>query len=268
MPDRNEDENKEGLPSRYPFSVVVGPVGVGKSTFTELLVKEMGVVPFQEPYLTDPYLHDFYTKDPANYAFYSQMFFLTDDGVQATKISEASENGPVFKDAGKDMNRIIEKVQWEMNWIMDEDHEAYISSYHNIYRDKINPDVYIALKASENTVIERIVRRDREMELIFMEKHPDYFLRLVWEFNIWLEKRLRDGNSKVVVIDTDKFDFTKKGNQREAAITEAKNWLGYFLSNPNQRNLISSDGARLIIPNSFRPRPNLIDRVPGKTRIS
>ncbi len=267
MRERNTDE-KERLPRRYPFIAVVGPVGVGKTTFTELLTNGTGATKLQEPYLDNPYLKYFYTKDPIDFSFDSQMFFLANDGLSARRIPEFSKRGPVFKDAGREMNSIIERVQWKMGWIKDDDHERYISAGNNAYKDCLKPDVHIALKAKEETVIRRILERGakekgREMELAMHKKYPKYFPTLVTEFNSWLEEKQRDCNSCVTVIDTDKFDFARDGSQMEEVVTEAKNWLSYYISNPNQRNQVGSDGAKLIMPDSFTTRPHIIDRVPG-----
>lgn len=261
-----EIDRREKVTQRYPFIAVVGPVGIGKTTFTELVADGVSITQLQEPYKENPYLNNFYTKNPVDYSFDCQMFFMSKDGVQTKKIPQMLKNGPILRDAGGEMNYLIERVQWKMGWMTDEEHGAYVSSYNNVFKDALNPDVYIALKASENTVIERIIKRGWEMELTFMEKHPDYFLALVWEFDIWLEKKLKDRNNCVAVIDTNSFDFTLGGEEKNNIVREVVNRSGYFLAAPTQRNMVGSDGARLIVPNTFMPRPNLNDRVPGATK--
>jgi deoxyguanosine kinase len=263
MPERDDNDREETLPQRYPFIAVVGPVGIGKTTFTELVTDGADITKLQEPYQENPYLKDFYTKNPADYSFDCQMFFLANDGVQATKISGLSKSCPVIRDAGGEMNLMIATTQWKMDWMTDEEYETYVSSYNNVFKDKLNPDVYIALKAKESTVIERIKNRKREMELTMNEKYPEYFPTIVREFNIWLAAKQKESGNKIVVVDTDEFNFTHGNDKKEMAVTEVKNWLSYFISNPHQRNGVGSDGARLIMPSSFRTTPHFIDRVPG-----
>jgi deoxyguanosine kinase len=262
-----ERDEKEKLSQRYPFIAVVGPVGIGKTTFTELLINGTGITQFQEPYKENPYLYNFYTKDPADFSFDSQMFFLANNGVQIKNISKLSKVGPVLEDAGREMNFIIATVQQKMGWMTDTEYGAYVATHNSVYSDALKPDIYIALKANENTVIERIIGRDREMELIMMKNYPEYFPTLVWEFDNWLEKKRRDCESCVAVIDTDKFDYAKNHDGKEAVVTEAKNWLRYYISHPHQRNGTGTDGAKLIMPSSFRTALHFIDRVPGAKRI-
>jgi len=258
-----EKEQGEKMPQRYPFIAVVGPVGIGKTTFTELLTGGINITQLQEPYKENPYLNNFYTGNPADYSFDCQMFFLANKGVQTGRIRDLTKNGPVIQDPGVEIDFMIAETQWKMGWMTDDEHLAYVSSYNNVFKDALNPDVYIALKASENTVIERIVKRGRSMELKMLEKYPEYFPTLVWEFDIWLEKKLKDRNSWITVIDADKFDIAKGGEEKTNVVRETINRSGYFISAPTQRNMVGSDGAKLIMPSFFRTTPHFIDHIPG-----
>jgi len=257
------EKEQEKLPQRYPFIAVVGPVGIGKTKFTELAVEETGITQFQEPYPENPYLEDFYNDpDKNSNSFNSQMFFLANKGLQIKKINELARTEPVIQDPGKEVDLIIANVQWKMGWMTDDEHMAYMSTYSEVYKNALKPDVYVALEASENTVIERIVKRGRAMELTMLEKCPDYFPALLWEFNRWLKEKLEEDKSWVTVIDTDKFDFARDSSLEEEIAIEAKNWIDYYLTNANQRNYIGSDGAKLIIPGSLRIIPHYVDYVP------
>ena len=257
------DKEGENLPQRYPFIAIVGPVGIGKTTFTDLVVKDTGITQFQEPYQENPYLKDFYTKDPVDYSFNSQMFFLANKGLQTGKIWELAKENPVVQDPGKEVDLMIATVQWKMGWMTDEQHEAYVSTFNKVFEGSLNPDVYIALKAKESTVIERIKKREREMELTMLAKYPEYFPMIAREFEGWLKQKRKDRDSWVTVIDSDKFDFAPDGVHKEEVVTEIKNWLSYFMTNPCQRNGVGSDGTKLIVPGSFKVIPHFIDRIPG-----
>lgn len=262
MPERNADA-KEKLSQRYPFIAVVGPVGIGKTTFTELLTGRIDITQLQEPYKENPYLHDFYTKNPADHSFDCQMFFLANKGVQTKKIRELTKNTPVVQDPGVEVDFMIAETQWKMGWMSDEEHLAYVSAFNIVFKDSLNPDVYIALKAKEDTVIERIIKRGREMELTMYKKYPDYFPSLVREFNIWLETKQKSKDNKIFVMDTESFDFSQGEKEKAEIVKEAVNRSGYFIAAPTQRNMVGSDGAKLIMPNSFRTTPYLVDRVLG-----
>ena len=266
MQERNPGA-KEKLSQRYPFIAVVGPVGIGKTTFTELLVEATGITQFQEPYEENPYLQDFYTGDPTEHSFDSQMFFLANKGVQVKRIKNLSATGPVIQDPGIAVDYLIAQTQWKMGWMNDTEHATYGSAFSKVFRDCLKPDVYIALKASENTVIKRIVERGREMELTMLSKYPEYFPKLAWEFEKWITNKQQDPRASVIVIDAEKFDFAKDEKGKKEVLREVINWSYYYLTASSQRNLVGSDGAKLILPDSFRIAPHMRDRVPGKTKI-
>ena len=260
-------EQDEKLNQRYPFIDVVGPVGVGKSTVVQELENSLQVYGLKEPYLDNPYLDSFYRVDKEQYSFISQMFFLTEDGKEALNIKRTLPDRTVLKDAGHKVNHIIATVQWKKGWMSDDDFEAYKRCEENIYKDAPSPDVYIALTAQKETVIRRIKERGRENELIMMNEFPDYFPMLVDEFNNWLAEE-KGSSNKVVVIDTDKFDFSKSLNIKDMLLDDTTCWLNYYLTNPHQRGLIGTDGSKLVIPEALSIRPqHLSEWAPGRKRF-
>jgi len=263
MPEKNKDENKESLLQRYPYIALFGPVGIGKTTFSEIFANGTGTTLLQEHYPENPYLHDFYTKDPADYSFYSQIFFLANKGVQVAKIHELTKQNPVILDPGHETDFVIATVQYKMGWMTDEQYSVYKNAFDRIYKDSLNPDVYIALKGSEKGVVERILKRGREMEMVMHERFPEYFPMVVREFNMLLSKSTQPIAKNVIEVDTDKFNFLGSEAEREEIITEMKNQLSYQISSPTQRNSVGSDGVKLVIPDSFKVIPHFIDRVPG-----
>ena len=267
MSERNKDENKENLPHRYPYIALFGPVGIGKTTFSEIFANATEITLLQEHYPENPYLKDFYTKDPADYSFDSQVFFLANKGVQVKKIPELTKEAPVILDPGHETDFVIATVQYKMGWMTDEQYSLYRSVFNNVYKDALNPDAYIALTGSEEKVVENILKRGREMELTMHKRFPDYFPMIAREFNMLLSGGLGLVASHVVKIDANKFDILGSEVGRTEVIEETKRWLGYQISSPTQRGMVGSDGNRLIIPDSFKVAPKIIDKVPGRRML-
>jgi len=254
-------ETKEILTNRYPFFAVVGPVGVGKSEFTGAFVHDTQIKNFEEPFLENPYLSDFYTKNHKDFSFNSQMFFLATKGLQMQKVRGLLAGESVIQDPAIDVDFMIANSHYKMGWMTGEEYSAYELARDAVLEDLINPDLYIALVASKETVKNRIAIRGRGMELAMLKECPEYFDFLVDEFNDWLIKAKE--TKRVVTINTEKFDLSFENN-KERVVGEAKNWLGYFIDSKHQMNNVGSDGARLIFPNFLRPNHRFRDYLPGE----
>lgn len=243
-------ERKEILTNRYPFFAVVGPVGVGKSEFTDAFVQDTQIKNFEEPFLENPYLSDFYTKSHQDFSFNSQMFFLATKGLQMQKVRNLLVQESVIQDPAVDVDFMIANSHYKMGWMTGEEYSAYELARDAVLKDLINPDLYIALVANKETVKNRIAMRGRGMELAMLKECPEYFDFLVDEFNSWLINAKE--TKRVITIDTEKHDLSS-GNNKEHVIREVKNWLGYFIDSKHQMNNVGSDGAKLIFPNFLRP---------------
>src|SRR5665213_3584879 len=59
----------------HKYIAIEGPIGVGKTSLSEILSKKLNARLVLEGALENPFIHDFY-KDMGKYAFQTQMFFL------------------------------------------------------------------------------------------------------------------------------------------------------------------------------------------------
>jgi len=200
------DREKEREP-RHLFFVVIGPIGGGKTKLTDLMVKKLGLTKEEETFQDNPYLEDFYSGKEKEVSFNSQMFFLAQDALKRRRIKEALFSSSIVEDQGLEGDFILESVQRKMGWISDEDHRAYLSAFSRIVNDPsfVKPDIFIAVAAPKPVIRKRIVERAREMELKMMERHPEYFDRVVDAFNEWVSGL--ESSSVVVKIDTGRDDF-------------------------------------------------------------
>lgn len=255
-PEHKEHKQK----SRYPFIQIVGVPGSGKSTLASLLEVDTGAYLLHEPFVENPHLEDFYTKNPADHAFDVQISFLANDGLLRKKVPGFLANNTVLIDAGKEVNSIIEKVQWDMGFITDDDHKIYKSLEKNTYEKKhlLKPDISIAMKAKTENVVNMIYKRGREMELLMLQRFPGYFPAIVEEFNVWLTQA-----KYVIVVESDKYDIVSDQSAREKVMRDIKNRAGYFIHAPTQLNLRGSDGSDLIFPDFLRPQHHIRDIVPN-----
>lgn len=63
------------MKNKNPFIGVAGNIGVGKTTFTDIISERQKWHPFYESVMDNPYLSDFY-GDMKRWSFNLQIYFL------------------------------------------------------------------------------------------------------------------------------------------------------------------------------------------------
>lgn len=165
------------------FVAVAGNIGVGKSTLVERLASKLGWDPFYEPAGENPYLADFY-EDMRAWAFQSQVFFLT-RRLQAHRQlvdhpTSALQDRTVYEDAE------VFAANLHQRGLMDQrDYDTYRELYDVLTVLLPAPDLVVYLRASVNTLMDRIALRGRDYE-----KHieMDYLARLNELYEAWIER--------------------------------------------------------------------------------
>lgn len=71
--------------------ILAGMIGVGKTTYTSLLAKELGTIAFFEPVDNNPILDKYY-EDPEKYGFALQIYFLNKRFKSIKEAYEADNN--------------------------------------------------------------------------------------------------------------------------------------------------------------------------------
>jgi deoxyadenosine/deoxycytidine kinase len=164
------------------FIAVAGNIGVGKSTLVTMLSKRLGWKPFFEPVGENPYLADFY-KDMKAWAFQSQIFFLT----RRLRIhrqlidypNSALQDRSVYEDA-----EVFALNLYNQNLLDDRDYASYHELYQVLTEFLLPPDLVIYLRASVNTLIDRIKQRGRDYE---QKINPDYLIQLNNLYEKWTD---------------------------------------------------------------------------------
>jgi deoxyadenosine/deoxycytidine kinase len=168
------------IPKR--FVAVAGNIGVGKSTLVELLSQRLGWSPFFEPVGENPYLADFYA-DMTAWAFQSQIFFLTRRLLAHRALldhpTSAIQDRSVYEDAEIFAHNLF--LQGNM---AERDYQSYRELYLVLAQFLPPPDLVVYLRASVETLLERIALRGRDYE---QRIEPDYLQRLNNLYETWIE---------------------------------------------------------------------------------
>ena len=187
--------------NKKPFIGIAGNIGVGKTTFTEVVAKHFGWKEFYESVLDNPYLDDFY-HNMSRWSFNLQIYFLKHRFSDQVNIMNcnygAIQDRTVYEDV-----EIFAKNLYKMNYISERDWKTYIGLFDSMVQFLKEPDLFIYLKASTDTLLSRIKNRNRDFEKTIS---PEYLHSLNISYDKWI-----DGidKNKVLIIDTDTFNIFK-----------------------------------------------------------
>jgi len=182
-----------------PFIGIAGNIGVGKTTFTEIVAEKQGWHPFYESVMDNPYLNDFY-GDMKRWSFNLQIYFLHHRFRNHVKMTQQN-NGVIQDRTIYEDVEIFAKNLHLMGNIDDRDWE----NYRNLFKVMISflrkPDLIIYLKASTDTLLTRIKKRDRSYEKSI---DPEYLHTLNVSYDRWIADIT---DLPVLIIDTDNFNI-------------------------------------------------------------
>ncbi|HVV54783.1 MAG TPA: deoxynucleoside kinase [Mucilaginibacter sp.] len=189
---------------------VVGNIGAGKTTLTELLAKNYGWNPLYEAVDNNPYLEDFY-GDMKRWSFNLQIYFLNSRFKQIIEIQKTNRNIIQDRTIYEDAYIFAENLH-DMGLMTTRDFENYKAIFDNITAFIKPPDLLVYLKASVPTLVNNIHRRGREYEIGI---RLDYLSKLNDKYEKWI-KNYKLG--KLLILDKDKLDFANNTEDMAAIV--------------------------------------------------
>jgi deoxyadenosine/deoxycytidine kinase len=181
------------------YIVTDGPLGVGKTSLTTLLAKELSARLILEQAEENPFLTDFY-RDPARYRFQTQLFFLLSRFSQQREMTQPDLFTRItISDYLFDKDRIFAYLN------LDDNELALYEQVYKILEPKIvRPDLVIFLQADTNTLLRRIKQRGRSFE---KEISLDYIATVNEAYNRFF---FRYSDAPLLVINTTDIDFVHR----------------------------------------------------------
>ena len=178
---------------------IVGNIGAGKTTLTELLAKNYGWDPLFEAADNNPYLEDFYS-DMKRWSFNLQIYFLNSRYRQIIDIQQSVHNIIQDRTIYEDAYIFAENLH-DMGLMTTRDYDNYRSIFDNMTEYIKPPDLLIFLKASVPTLVNNIQRRGREYESGI---RLDYLSKLNEKYQKWINGYKL---GKLLILDKDNLDF-------------------------------------------------------------
>src|SRR5687768_12705908 len=130
---------------------IVGNIGAGKTTLTELLSKHLNWEAQYEAIDNNPYLEDFY-NDMKRWSFNLQIYFLNSRFQQIKEIATTTHNIVQDRTIYEDAYIFAENLH-DMGLMTSRDYENYMAIFENMTSFIKPPDLLIYLKASVPTLV-------------------------------------------------------------------------------------------------------------------
>jgi 2-amino-4-hydroxy-6-hydroxymethyldihydropteridine diphosphokinase len=181
----------------YPYMVIEGVIGVGKTTLATMLSETFNAKLVLESFDTNPFLPKFY-ENREKYAFPVELSFM------AERFQQLQEH-LIAPDLFHDMvvsDYITEKSLIFAAKTLPEDVFAlYSKLFHIIFAQLPKPDLLVYLYASPEKLKQNIIKRGRDYE---QNIELDYLIQLQ---DGYLEHFKNEQNLRVLIIDVNDMDF-------------------------------------------------------------
>lgn len=197
--------------------LVAGNIGTGKTSLTERLGDRLGWRTAFESVMDNPYLGDFY-QDMAAWSFHLQIYFLGHRAEQHRELAlderSAIADRSIYEDA-----KIFARALYHQGSMTERDYVAYRRVFDLVTKYLPRPDLLIYLVAPPETLMERIVRRGREMEagisLEYLQLLDTFYQDWMATFDL----------CPVLKIRSDDLDFVHKPEHLDIVVQRIKDKL-------------------------------------------
>lgn len=187
----------------FHYIAVEGPIGVGKSSFVELLATELSATKLLED-INNPFLKDFY-RDAPGAAFQTQLFFLLTRYQQQQQLKQADLfTQTILCDYVFPKDKIFAYLN-----LSDSELMIYEKLYSLLENDVPKPDLVIYLQASLDVLVQRIKKRNIDYEKSISR---EYLKELTQAYNYFF---FHYKMSSLLVINTSEIDFVANPQQMQ-----------------------------------------------------
>ncbi|MCI0448335.1 MAG: deoxynucleoside kinase [Chlorobi bacterium] len=178
------------------YIAVEGVIGAGKSSLARKLAETISARLILENFEDNPFLNKFY-KNPQEYAFRTQMFFLLERYQQLQQLHQKDMFEPyTVSDYIFEKDKIFAYLN-----LNDDELKIYELVVQALDRSVVSPDLVIYLQTSVVRLMSNIRNRDREIERDISETYID---NLNEAYNYFFS---RYKAAKVIIVNSEEADF-------------------------------------------------------------
>lgn len=202
------------------FIAIEGPIGVGKTTLSTILSKELRYEHLREIVEENPFLSKFY-ENIDSYALQTEAFFLFNRFKQLEDVERDWLNNGVGVVSDY---HILKNVIFAGLTLSKEQFHKYKQVYNVFVNDLPQPDIIVYLNSSTDVLMKKIALRDRSFERTM---DPNYIHNLSKEYEYYFNplsfKHNFTGKEPIIIsIDNSNLDFLNNDNDRAFIVNKVK----------------------------------------------
>jgi deoxyadenosine/deoxycytidine kinase len=205
---------------KHKFITIIGNIGVGKSTLTDLLAKNLPAheIPADSLFKISPFF-PLTVNDRARWSLTSDVWFLYQRVKMTQDVPQAVKKNNVVVDSGIPMSFAYAHSRLDSGYFTKEEWQLYKDLHDELLTDSLFPDIVVYLKAPVKFLLERINERGREFELKYYT--AEYLRRLSRSLGV-VVKKLKEKKVKVITIDVRSKDFVNDPVDLKAILRRLK----------------------------------------------
>jgi deoxyadenosine/deoxycytidine kinase len=209
--------------NKFPYIVIEGPIGCGKTTLARMLADKFPVDYLSEKAEANPFLPRFY-QDAQRYALPTQLFFLFQRANQIKDLSQRDMFAkPIVADFFLEKDALFARLNLD-----DEEYALYHNIYQHLQLKAPKPDLVIYLQTPIDALMDRIEERSVSYE---QDIPREYIERLA---NTYSEFFHNYDTSPVLIVNNEKLNILKNPSALDLLLTRVSQIKGqreFF--NPN-----------------------------------
>lgn len=195
---------------KFRSIAVEGPIGVGKTSFVELLAKRFEANKVLED-VENPFLGDFYAEKPGA-SFQAQLFFLLSRFRQLQELEQRDLFSQITL-----IDFILPKDKIFAYLTLDDSELSLYEKLYEVLAEQVpKPDLVIYLQADTRHLQDRIRLRAREVESRIAD---DYITEVAKAYNYFF---FHYKDTPLLVIDTNQIDFVHNENHLDELIDQIR----------------------------------------------
>ncbi|MFN5091304.1 MAG: deoxynucleoside kinase [Bacteroidota bacterium] len=189
----------------YPYIVIEGNIGVGKTTFCRKLQEKYDARLILEQFSENPFLPFFY-ENPERHAFSVELFFMTE---RHRQLQEELIQGDLFNQQIISDYIFIKTLLFAKNNLNEEEYRLFNRLFHVLNAHFKKPDLVVYLHRPVPNLLHQIKKRGRSFEMEINATYLENIQKAYFDFF------KMDPEYPILVVGIDDIDFEKDNHAFE-----------------------------------------------------